>query len=315
MKKLVSFVVVVLNSEKTIINCLESIYNQGIDAKNIQVIIVDGNSKDRTVELCNDFLSKNKIDYKIINNRKKTLATGWNLAIKNATGKYIIRPDAHAVLKKNYILNGIKKLEKNKNITAVGGVLKTKSDSIIGKIIAIVLSNPIGVGPSLFRIGLSKDIESDTVVYGIYRKSIFDKVGLFNEKLGRNQDIEFHKRIKSTKYKMITSPDLIADYYSRSNLKSFIKQAYNNGLWVGKGHGHFRHYIPLFFLITLIVLLSINIKLTFIFLSLYGFFVLLSYLFFSKVWNPLKLIFCILFTFILHISYGFGSIIGKINKK
>jgi len=315
MGKTLSFVVVVLNSEKSILNCLNAILEQGIDLNTLEVIIVDGNSKDNTVAVCNEFFSKNKMDFKIINNPKKTLSTGWNLAIKNAKGKYIARPDAHAILNKNYISNGIKKLEENIDIAAVGGVLETKSTNFLGDLIATVLSNPIGVGPSLFRIGLTKDIESDTVVYGIYRKTVFEKVGLFNEKLGRNQDIEFHKRVKSKKLKMLTSPDLMAIYYSRSDLKSFVKQSYNNGLWVGKGYGHFRHFIPLFFLISLITSFIISIKLGFLFIVFYTFSVLMSYLYFSKLWNLIKLIISIVLTFFLHISYGFGTLIGKLSLK
>lgn len=315
MKKIISFVVVVLNSEKSILNCLSSILEQGIDLKDLEVIIVDGNSKDNTVAVCNKFFSKNKMDFIIINNPKKTLSTGWNLAIKQAKGKYIVRPDAHAVLNKNYIANGINKLEENKEFSAVGGVLETKSTNFLGAIIATVLSNPIGVGPSLFRIGLKKDVESDTVVYGVYRKTVFDEVGLFNENLGRNQDIEFHKRVKSKQLKMLTSPDLKADYYSRSDLKSFVKQAYHNGLWVGKGYGHFRHFIPLFFFLTLITSFIINLKIGFLFIGFYAFAVLLSYLYFSKLWHPIKLIISIILTFLLHISYGFGTLIGKLKLK
>lgn len=315
MEKILSFVVVVLNSEKSILNCLNAILEQGIDLDTLEVIIVDGNSKDNTVAVCNEFFSKNKMDFNIINNPKKTLATGWNLAIKNAKGKYIVRPDAHAILHKNYIANGINKLKNNNNITAVGGVLETKSTNFLGDIIATVLSNPIGVGPSLFRIGLTKDIESDTVVYGIYRKTVFDKVGLFNEELGRNQDIEFHKRVKSKNLKMLTSPDLKAIYYSRSDLKSFTKQAFSNGLWVGKGYGHFRHFIPLFFFISLVTSFIINFKLGLLFIGFYSIAVLISYLYFSKLWNPIKLIISIILTFLLHISYGFGTLIGKLKLK
>jgi len=313
MSKKISFLIVTLNCEKYINDCLEGLVRQGVCSSQIEVLIIDGKSSDKTVGLSKTFLEKSDLDYKIITNDARTLASGWNLGVKESIGEYIVRPDAHSVLEDNYALIGMSKLEKNPELAAVGGVLDTISKTFIGKLISLVLSNPIGVGPSLFRIGLSDDVETDTVVYGIYRRKVFETVGGFNESLSRNQDIEFHRRVKNENFKMITSPDLKAKYYSRGNVKSFLSQAYNNGFWVGKGYGHLRHHVPLLFVLTLMISVFLGVLYVSILLSAYLVTVLLSYLCFSKTFNIIKLFVLVILTFLLHVFYGLGTLIGKLR--
>ena len=309
--KLVSFIVVVKNGESSILKCLSSLENQNLE--NFEVLIVDGKSIDNTVAIAEKYLRSKNWNFRIIENPKMTLASGWNLALESSKSKYVVRPDSHSILEENYILNGIKILEKNNNFSAVGGVLKTESQGFIGELISKVLSNPLGVGPSKFRIGLSCLTETDTVVYGVYRKELFIKIGGFNEELKRNQDIEFHKRASDQGVKMLTSPNMVATYFSRATIKTFCKQAYSNGFWVGKGHGYLRHFVPLFFISVLIVLFSINLGLGLLTISIYFIILLIAYILYSKILNPLRLVVAVLLTFMLHILYGLGTLIAKIK--
>ena len=57
------------------------------------------------------------------------------------------------------------------------------------------MSHPFGVGNSTFRTGSSEEKKVDTVPFGFFKKSIFKKVGLFNENLLRAQDYELNSRI------------------------------------------------------------------------------------------------------------------------
>lgn len=313
MKKEVSFIVVVKDGEDSIIRCLTSFGNQNIT--DFEIVIVDGMSSDKTVVLAEEFLREKKWDYKIINNPKKTLSSGWNLGIENSNSIYLVRPDAHSILEENYVYEGIKILNENPSFFSVGGVLITKSEGYIGNIIATVLSNPLGVGPSKFRTGLKELVETDTVVYGVYKKKVFDKVGGFNEELKRNQDIEFHKRAKEQGIKMLTSPKMKATYYSRPTIKKFLKQAYNNGFWVGMGHGHFRHRIPFFFLLGVLLIFSfLGVSSGVLFLIFYFTVLLGSYILKSREYNLFKLLILLFMTFLLHFSYGFGSFMGLIKK-
>lgn len=311
---LVSMLIIVRNAESYIVKSIDSLINQGLKKDEYEIIIVDGLSSDNTIKIAKKYLEKNNINYRILENNKKTLASGWNIGLKASKGEYVVRPDAHAELLEGYVKTAINKLQQDKSLMAVGGILITKSSKYMGNMIAKVLSNPIGVGSSLFRIGVKKDTYSDTAVYAVYKKRIFEEIGFFDESLERNQDINLHLRILQKDYKILTSPDMKAVYYNRTTLKKFILQAYQNGFWVTYGKsGHLRHMIPMLFLFSIIVSLFSKI-LQLILYPLYFIVILFAYILKSKEYNPINLLVLLILTFTLHISYGFGSLVGLIKR-
>jgi GT2 family glycosyltransferase len=164
-----------------------------------------------------------------LKNQKKILAAGWNIGIKAAKGKYIIRIDAHATADRTFIRLNVETIMKV-DAVCVGGKLITKANTETGEMIKDVLSSSFGVGNSSFRVS-NKASYTDTVVYGLYDKRIFDKVGYFDENLSRNQDIELHSRIKRAGGKFYFEPKIESTYYSRDSVKKMIEQAYGNGFW------------------------------------------------------------------------------------
>lgn len=315
----ISVLIVTRNAERYILDCCKAIVNQFPDNKGWELIIVDGMSKDKTCEIAEKYLSENKIDFKIVDNPKYTLATGWNMAVSIAQGEYVVRPDAHAELLEGYIANGIARLEKEPELAAVGGTLITKSESLIGEVIAAVLSNPVGIGYSLFRVGVSKDTYTDTAVYAVYKKLVFKQAGGLNELLTRNQDIDFHKRISTLGFKLMTAADMKAIYHSRSTVSKFLKQGWQNGYWITMGETrHLNHLMPMFFCLFLITLAIVSWKSLLLALAAYFAVVISAYILFSKLFNPIKVILVSVLNFALHITYGAGSIWGlarRLSKK
>jgi GT2 family glycosyltransferase len=72
-------------------------------------------------------------------------------------------------------------------IMCVGGILENVYENSTSQIIGAAMSSSFGVGNAHFRTG-NKSGFVDTVAFGAYKKEIFDKVGLFDEELIRNQD-------------------------------------------------------------------------------------------------------------------------------
>jgi len=312
---IVSMIVVVRNAEHHIQRTIESLINQGFKKDQYEIIVSDGMSDDSTLEKAKNILDERKVNYKIILNEKKLLASGWNLAIRSANGRYVIRPDAHSELLENYIKNGIKKLDSDSCLAAVGGVLVTSSSTFIGKMISKVLSSPIGVGNSLFRVGVGRDTYSDTAVFAVYQKKVFSQCGYFNESLKRNQDIDMHKRMIDKGYKFLTSPSMQAKYYSRTSVLKFANQGFLNGFWVTNSNAyHLRHLAPLFFII--ILTMSAGFLDLIFFISLLCLYAVTVEISFIKrgIFNFFNLQVLLLLTFLLHTSYGIGSILGLLNK-
>lgn len=322
-KEFVSIIIVMRNEEKYIEKCLLSILNQDYPKDNYEIIIVDGMSDDKSVQIINKYKKSN--NFRLFFNEKKTLASGWNIGIKNSKGSIVIRPDAHSTIESNFIKENIKTLQDNPDAICVGGRINSISkNGKISTIISAVLSSPFGVGNSQFRIG-NKSGYVDTVAYGAYKKEIFEQVGFFNEYLERNQDLEMHSRIKRNGGKFYFNPKIKSNYYTRSTVKGFVKQAYKNGKWNiitlawERKALSIRHLIPLIFVLSLIINISLSMFSTFFLLVLIC--EAIMYLIgsicatiniFNKIRKKEAFISVVLF-FLLHTSYGIGSIIGFIK--
>ena len=243
----VTVIVVARNEERHILGCLESIDRQAVEGVPLEVIVVDGESTDRTVALASRFLDAKTYPHRIIANPKQILAAGWNLGIQAARGLYVLRPDAHAALHPGYIAHGIKVLEGSPTVAAVGGRLVTRASGRVGRAIAIALASKTGVGNSPFRTK-TRDGPTDTAVFALYRRELFDRLGTFDESLIRHQDNDFHSRVKRAGEVLHTCTDMVADYHARDSVAGLLRQMYSNGRYMptihARGAANARHLAP-----------------------------------------------------------------------
>jgi glycosyltransferase involved in cell wall biosynthesis len=314
----VSFIIVARNAENHLINLLADYLRQDYPVEFRELIMVDGCSEGDTKKVAQDFaLQHPELAITILDNPKKTLAPGWNIALCAAKGDIVCRVDAHGAIPANYISTGVKLLQdlEPEKVVCVGGPLETKGTGVWGQPIAAVLSSPFGVGNSRFRYDKCQGYV-DTVPFGFYWKRVFDQVGLFREDLDRNQDVELHARIRRQGWKFFLSPALQTTYRCRSEVGPFLKQAFGNGYWslVLWRESSWRHLMPFFFVGFLAIFPLLSCFWTapfYLFLSLGCLYVLLAVLFAYRSVagkNHWRLVLIIpgLF-FLLHATYGLGS--------
>ena len=198
------------NEEKFIGKCLDSIISQDYPREDLEVLVIDGISEDKTRKIIKDFSLKYSF-IKLLDNPNKFTPFALNIGVKAARGEIIIRMDAHAGYEKDYISKCVKHLEEH-SADNIGGVIKTlpKENTLVAKSIANCLSSFFGAGGSYFRLGTEKPKWVDTVFGGCYKRKVFEKVGLFNEKLLRSQDIEFNKRLKRAGGRVLLVPEIVA---------------------------------------------------------------------------------------------------------
>lgn len=318
----ISIVIPTLNEEKYIDKCINSILNMDYPKEKIEVLFVDGISIDNTRSLIEKY-SKEYSFIKLIDNQDKIVPIAMNKGIKASKGKYVMRLDAHSEYPSNYISRLIYWKEKL-NADNVGAVCE--SDVIkknkVSNSIAKVLRNKFGVGNSLFRIGVDKPMKVDTVPFGLYDRNIFEKIGYYDERLERNQDIELNKRILNFGGSIYLVPDVKFRYYARDNFKSLWKNNYSNGKWnilttmytKDLKSLSIRHFIPLIFVLSIfapVALSLLNIK--FLALSIASFLMynILILLVSIKINDKESSILNLIKSFYtLHFSYGIGSIVG-----
>jgi glycosyltransferase involved in cell wall biosynthesis len=157
----VSIIIPIYNEEKYIAKCLDSIINSDYDKEKLEVLLVDGGSRDKTVEIIKKYRAKYPF-LKLLYNPKKIAPVAMNIGIKNSKGKYVFIISAHAEYPKNYFSVLVKSCKKL-NADCVGPVLITdvKNKNKMSNAIKNVLSDRLGVG-SAFRSGVKEIKEVDT---------------------------------------------------------------------------------------------------------------------------------------------------------
>ena len=323
----VSLVIPVYNEEKYIKGLIASILNQDYDKNKFEVIFVDGNSTDKTIEIIHNTLKETNLNYKILTNPEKITPKSVNSGIKEAKNEIIIRLDAHSEYPMEYISKCVYYLN-NVEADNVGCLVATKSEGVIGEAIANVVSSKFGVGNSSFRTNAESGYV-DTVPFGTFRRELFEKIGYFNEELPRSEDNEFNSRITKNGGKVYLFNDIEVIYHPRETILKLMKMGFENGKWavytgyIIPGTMGLRHFIPMFFVIGLIIgaiVTLLNIKwLTFAFLGVMALYMLLNIVFTIKniISNGIGQIVCLIIYPLFHIAYGVGSIFGifKILKK
>ncbi|WP_226655171.1 glycosyltransferase family 2 protein [Pseudalkalibacillus hwajinpoensis] len=254
-----SVLLVVKNEERYIRKLLEGVLQQEFPQHSYEILVVDGMSSDRTKDIIEDVSLKNPGRIRLFENPKETLPTGWNLAIQNAKGKYILRVDGHTMIPKGFLTGYYDLIQRQPDMDCVGGVIRTEGKGFWGTINAYVYSHPMGVGNSMFRITKSSSKWEglvDTVPYGAYKREVFQKAGLFNENLRRSEDIEFHARVRNQGGKFYLSSDIASTYFARDSVKTFVQKSYADGKWgiiasrSTKGVMRFRQLAPLMAFLT-----------------------------------------------------------------
>lgn len=324
MKKKVSIIIPVFNEEKYIKGCIDSVLNFIIPENvEVEILIADGMSSDRTVAIINELYAGIK-NLQVINNPGRYQANGINKALKIATGEYIMRLDAHAIYPSDYLLRCYNVSEKT-GAQNTGGVFVTLrgGDGYEAGLVQAMTTHKFGVGDSSFRVEETEGF-FDTVPYGFIRREIFSQIGFLDERLVRCQDYEFNRRIQKAGGKIWMDSNIKINYYNQASLgkfyaKQFYKEApYNPYMWFLAPYSFtIRHAITGVFSGGILVgsILSLFFKpVLFMFLGVLALYFFLAFL--SAIQQSIRFkeplyIFILPFCFFLyHFIHGLGILIG-----
>lgn len=225
----VSVIIPCRNEGERIGRCLDSLLGQDYPQDRIEVHIVDGMSEDGTRERIERYALQYKF-LRLIDNPGKIVPTGLNIGIKKARGEIIIRMDAHNYYASNYISKCVESMQ-SYNVENVGGIwhILPAKETIFARSIAMALSHPFGAGNAYYRIGSQEPKFVDTVPFGCYKREVFDRIGLFDEDLIRNQDDEFNLRLIRNGGKILLVPEIVSYYYARDSLSKLWKMYWQYG--------------------------------------------------------------------------------------
>jgi len=225
----VTVIVPCRNEVHHIAACLDSIIASAYPPERMEVLVVDGMSTDGTRELIAEYVAQDP-RIRMLDNPKRIVPTALNIGIKAATGEVIVRMDGHVVCPPEYIPRLVGALMES-GADNVGGCLITlpADGTAVAQAIAIALGHPFGVGNAHFRIGAREARSVDTVPFGCFRRDVFNRVGMFDEELVRNQDDEFNHRLIRHGGRVRLIPDVVCYYYARGSLRQTARMFYQYG--------------------------------------------------------------------------------------
>jgi len=257
----VSLVVVCRNEERTVSATLESLLCQDYPFELVEILVVDGMSTDRTrEEIGRSCALRAGAVVRVLDNPGRIAPLGLNIGIESASGEVVFIMGAHTRYSANYVSGAVAALARYGADAAGGKVEAVPGNSTpMARAIALALSSRFGVGNSLARLGMKQAQEADTAAYAGYRRSVFERVGLFHPHLVRNQDIEFNLRMRRAGMRIVVEPAIRSFYRARGTLTGLARNAFANGFWVvhsarfSRRPFSLRHLVPLGFVASLVL--------------------------------------------------------------
>lgn len=207
----ISFITTVFNEATNINLLIDSIFNQSFLPD--EIIIVDGGSEDNTIKLTTERIKKDKLRIKLFV-KKGNRSVGRNEAIKNSTGDIVLCADAGCILDKDWVKNIVKPF-KDKKVDVVAGYYDSKPKSVFEKcLIPYVFVMPDKVDPKKF-LPATRSMA--------FKKSVWERLGGFNEQLSHNEDYDFAKRLNKMNFKIAFAKDAVVSWIPPSSLiRAFI---------------------------------------------------------------------------------------------
>ena len=247
----------VRNEQHHLPKAVESVLAQNYPGT-LEIILAIGPSVDQTQQVATE-LAKKYSGIKLIQNPKGLTTVGLNLAIAQSSGEIIIRVDAHSELADNYIARGVEILRETGSVLA-GGIMNAKGNSPLQKAVAFGYGSRLGLGGGRYHVG-GKAGEAESAYLGIFDAVALKKVSGYDEKIIRGEDWDLAQRLKAQGGKIWFSPELVVNYWPRSNIKALAWQFYSTGVWRGEltrrspSKASIRYFIPPIALLLMIVLL------------------------------------------------------------
>lgn len=260
----VTIVIAVLNEAAHLPVLLSQIEAQTYPHDRMNVVIADGGSTDGTLEAVKDFLSEPRtVSMRVLQNPARVPAAGFNLAIREINTDALQLLGAHAEIPQDFVERCVDLLEVSK-ADAVGGRIQTVGRGATGRAIAKAMSSSFGVGGVQFRRDRVPGGNVDTVPFGLYRRSVFEAVGEFDESLVGAEDDEFNFRMTRAGLTIWLDPSISTVYFCRSTYRGLYAQYRGYGFGkagVLKKHGALpsaRAVVPSVLVITLLLAASLS---------------------------------------------------------
>ncbi len=226
MEPFISVVVPLLNEESYIERLARSLLDQDYPEDLVEILMADGGSSDRTLEILRRVDRKGRI--RILENPRRTAPAALNVLLAATRGEVITRVDAHSFVAPDY-LRTIAAVMAETGESVVGGPVLMEADTPFRRALVEALYSRVGVGSVPYRT-LKTRAHVESLQTGSFRREVFEKVGPFDESLAVVEDLDMNTRIREAGYRLLLDPSIRFWYYPRPDLASLFRQIFMVGL-------------------------------------------------------------------------------------
>jgi glycosyltransferase involved in cell wall biosynthesis len=223
----ITAIIATFNEERHIGSCLHGILRQK-DVDDFEILVIDGRSTDRTVDIVRSF-PEFGTTIRLIENPRRLQVYAWNVGWRAARGEYIAFIGAHSVYDPYYLRECLNAMERT-GATAVGPVQTAEGTSPFGKAVAWCMTSPFGVGNARFRFTREEE-EVESVFSMFLRRETLERLGGYDERVAFDEDDEFNYRLREAGGRIFVSPKLRVRYYVRDSLLGLWRQMMCYGYW------------------------------------------------------------------------------------
>jgi succinoglycan biosynthesis protein ExoA len=238
---LVTVLIPVLGEERDIVGCIDAVAAQTWPLDRLEVLLVDGCSKDHTVATARRAAAAHHFAaFRVLSNPRRRTSTSLNVGLDVAEGDVVVRVDARSRIAPNHVARCVDVLASRPDVAVVGGaqVATPRSSSVGDRGIARALNNRMLTGFARYRRSRTSGA-ADTVWMGAFRAADLREIGGWDDATALNEDFELNERFRRAGRVVWFDADLPARYLPRADLRLLARQYARfgrvKGLWWAKG--------------------------------------------------------------------------------
>lgn len=216
----------VLNEERHIARSVDAMRKQRFDGE-LEFLVIDAGSTDRTRELLQE-LARVDPRIRVFNNPRRFAASGLNVGLRHATGRWVARMDAHTEYPDDYVLRGVERLAHG-DTRWVSGPPIARGEGPVSRAVALALRTRLGRGGSrkwaAERSDREREYALDSGVFaGVWERETVLAYGGWDEAWLVNQDSEMAGRFLAEGEKLICLEAMGAWYVPRDSFRALWRQ-------------------------------------------------------------------------------------------
>jgi glycosyltransferase involved in cell wall biosynthesis len=224
---LISVVIPVRNEEAHLGTVLQGLLDQEYPKDRFEIIVADGNSTDGTAKVVEKIASISPTRIELFANPVQRSSAGRNVGVQNSSGELIVFVDGHCHIPSKTFLQDAARLfeETGADCLCRPQPLETNGNSFFQKGVAQARATALGHGrdSSIYNLIYEGPVNPSSAG-AFYRRTVFERVGLYDENFDAAEDVEFNYRVFKSGLASYISPRLAIEYQPRSTLQGLWRQ-------------------------------------------------------------------------------------------